>query len=170
MISLPFAVCLLVFSLSVFSQSPKVPTGWRFPTTKDMQGGWKTYKKDVPMPYKISGDFNWDKLKDEVWLLISSRGKDTGIFVFLGQKDKSFRSVQLDYFENEKPFGFYLSNADKGKYDTACGKGYWKCGENEPAVLDLKGPGIFFDVYETASKLFYWNPERKTFESVAISD
>lgn len=166
-----FSVGLIfVFAFTVFGQTPKPPSGWRFPTTKDFKGEWKANKKDVPLPYKIIGDFNADKLKDEAWLLIPTTGKSTGLFVFLRQSNNTFRSVQLNYFEGENPQGFYLSVADKGKYDTACGKGYWDCSANEPAVLNLKSQGIFFAVYESASKIYYWSALRKTFESVAISD
>jgi len=161
---------IFILSSMVFGQTPKAPTGWRFPQATDFSGDWKTNRKKVPSPYKISGDFNGDGLKDEGWILIPTTGKAMGVFVFLRQRDNSYRTVQLDYFEGERPQESYISVAPKDKYQTACGKGYWDCSANEPAVLDLKTEGIFFGVYESGSKIFYWSALRKTFESVAISD
>ena len=161
---------IFILPFVVFGQTPKAPSGWRFPQATDFNGEWKANRKDVPSPNKINGDFNADKLKDEAWILIPTSGKAIGVFVFLRQKDNSFRSVQLDYFEGESPQASYISLAPKNKYDTACGKGYWDCSENEPAVLDLKTEGIYFASYEGGSKIFYWSSLRKTFESVGISD
>ncbi len=161
---------IFIFAFSVFGQIPKAPSGWRFPQAKDMKGLWKENKKDTPMPYKISGDFNADKLKDEVWILIPTSRKGSGLFVFLGQINKSFRSVQIEYSEDGKPQDMYLSVADKGKYDTACGKGYWDCKEGESPVLNLKSQGIWYGLYESSASIFYWDVPRKTFERIWISD
>lgn len=97
-------------------------------------------------------------------------GEAMGVFVLLRQNDNSLRSVQVAYFENASPKDSYISVAPIQKYDTACGKGYWDCSENEPAILDLKTTGIYFADYAGGSKIIYWDSPRKTFESIGISD
>jgi hypothetical protein len=49
-----------------------------------------------------------------------------GLFIFLGQVNKTFRVVQLDYLGGVKAQNLYVGLAPKGEYETACGKGYWK--------------------------------------------
>jgi hypothetical protein len=161
---------ILLLAISSYAQMPKAPSGWRFPTIKDVKGNWKSFKKELPTPYKIKGDFNNDKLIDEVWILIPTTGKGLGLFAFLKQKNNNFRSVQLDYAGDGNPQEMYITIAEPERYDKACGKGYWDCAQNEPPVLNLKTKGIAYGIYESAMSIYYWDSQYKSFKNIAISD
>lgn len=161
---------ILIFSSATFAQTPKAPDGWRFPTAKDMKSNWRTFRRAIPMPYKAVADFNSDKLIDEVWILIPKNGTGLGLFVFLRQKDKSFRSIQLDRAEDSSPQTMYVSVAQPDTYETACGKGYWECAAGEPARLNLKSKAIHYAVYESATSIYYWDKQAGKFKNIAISD
>lgn len=163
-------VLILLFTFATFGQTLKAPSGWRFPTEKDVKGNWKNFKKDLPTPYKIKGDFNNDNLIDEVWILIPTSGKGSGLFAFLRQKNNSFRAVKLEYIEGGNPQQMYISIAEPAKYDTACGKGYWECTSGEPATIRLKTKAIVYGEYESAMSFYYWDDQAKSFKNIAISD
>lgn len=159
---------LLLPSFVAFGQSP--PEGWRFPNKSDYRGNWRKFRKDVPMPYHVRVDLNGDKLVDDVWILIPTNGNGQGLFVFLGQRSGNSRVVQLDYSEGLAPQSMYLSELEPGRYDTACGKGYWECATGEPAILRLVRPGVVYAMYESASSVFYWDTEKKEFTRVWLTD
>jgi len=161
---------LSALSFSVFGQTPKAPDGWRFPNAKDYTGEWKARRPDRSRPFKAAGDFNNDNLRDEAWILIPTRGTGAGLFVFLGQSNKTFRVVQFDYFEGEKAQTVYVEAISRGEYATACGKGFWTCGRGEPAKLSLKFQAISYGAFESAASIYYWDAQRKTFRNAATSD
>jgi hypothetical protein len=163
-------ITLVIFSGLSFGQTPQAPSGWRFPASKDYRGDWKARRKDNARPFKTEGDFNNDKLRDEAWILIPTGGIGAGLFVFLGQPNKTFRLVQLDYLEGVKAQNLYVDVASKGEYDTACGKGYGNCLAGEPAKLNLKFQAISYGTFESSEFIYYWDVQRKTFRQVAISD
>lgn len=161
---------LSAFAFSVSAQTPKTPSGWRFPTVKDYQGDWKARRLDGTRPFKTQGDFNNDKLPDEAWILIPTSGTGAGLFVFLGQPDKTFRTVQLDYLEDVKAQNLYVDAVSKGEYETACGKGYGKCCDGEAAKLKLNFQAISYGTFESSELIYYWDAQRKTFRQTSISD
>jgi hypothetical protein len=162
---------LLFFVFSAFGQIPKAPDGWKFPAAQDYQGDWKTRRKDGTRPFKTLGDFNNDKIRDEAWILIpKNETTGAGLFVFLGQQNKTFRVVQLDYLEDVKAQNLFVDVTSKGEYDTACGKGYWNCAAGEPAKLKLQFQAISYGTLESSELIYYWDVQRKTFRNVAISD
>jgi hypothetical protein len=57
-----------------------------------------------------------------------------------------------------------------GEYRTACGKGYWKCGEGEPDKLTLDRPAISFFNFERASSFFFFDSATRSFLRIPISD
>lgn len=64
-----------------------------------------------------------------------------------------------------------IAKVEPGKYDTACGKGYFPCSQTgDPEVLDLKLPAINLFQYEGASSFWYWDRSYETFIEVPISD
>lgn len=159
------------FSWTALGQVLKAPSGWRFPTVKDYHGDWKPRRKDGTRPFKTPGDFNNDKVRDEAWILITTGGtKGTGLFVFLGQQNKTFRIVQLDYVEGAKAQNLYVNLAPKGEYETACGKGYWDCAAAESAKLNLTFQAISYGTFESSELIYYWDVKRKTFRQAVISD
>jgi hypothetical protein len=163
-------VFILLFTFAVSGQPPKAPNGWRFPTIKDIKGNWKDFKKDLTVPYKIKADFNGDKLIDEVWILIPTSDKGSGLFAFLRQKNNSFRALQLEYVKGGNAQQMYISIAEPAKYVTACGKGYWDCSSGEPATIRIKTRAIVYGAYESAMSFYYWDDQAKSFKNIAISD
>jgi hypothetical protein len=170
-VKVALALLLLLFFLpnsTVKDQSPA--EGWRFPNRSDYRSNWRRFRSDVPMPYHVRADLNGDKIIDDAWILIPIRGKGLGLFVFIGQRSGKPRVVQLDYSENVAPQTMYLSEIEPGRYDTACGRGYWDCSVGEPAVLRLVRPGIVYAMYGSASSVFYWDDQRKEFARVWLTD
>ena len=63
-----------------------------------------------------------------------------------------------------------ISKVSPGEYETACGKGYFECGPDEPEVLVLKLPGIDYFRFASANSFFYWDNASKSFKRIWISD
>lgn len=57
-----------------------------------------------------------------------------------------------------------------GSYATACGKGYWECGPDETENLELQWPAINFFKIESAHSFYFYDPIRKAFRTMQISD
>jgi len=93
-----------------------------------------------------------------------------GLFVFLGQPNKTFRTVQLDYLEGTKAQNLYVNLVLRGEYETACGKNYGSCAASEPAKLNLNFQAISYGTFESSEIIYYWDVERKIFRNVTISD
>jgi hypothetical protein len=159
-----------VFSCPVFGHMLQAPSGWRFPTPTDYRGDWSNRRKDGTRPFTTQGDFNDDKVRDEAWILIPTGGTGAGLFVFLGQPNKTFRTVQLDYLEGVNARNLYVNVAARGEYQTAGGKGYGNCAAGEPSTLNLKFQAIAYGTFESSGLIYYWDVQRKSFGSVAISD
>jgi hypothetical protein len=54
-----------------------------------------------------------------------------------------------------------IAGVKPGQYETACGKGYWECGKDEPEKLSTKRDAVEFFKDESASSVYVYNP-RKT--------
>ena len=149
------------------------PSGYRFPTEADYTLNWKQDRTTTPTPFHIRADFNGDSVIDNAWILFASRGTEWGVFVFLGSTQGSPRIVRLDVgdTDNYPAQSFGLALAKRGRHLTACGKGYGHgCGPGEPAVLNLRLPGITFFQFEVSSSIFWWSHSANKFERVWTSD
>ncbi|HEY3347055.1 MAG TPA: hypothetical protein VGK71_05475 [Nitrospirota bacterium] len=162
---------LLICMASTAYAGPEAPDGWRFPTESDYQEAWKEFRKDVPVPFHVCADFDGNGKKDDAWILIKKDSPGWGLFVFMVQKDGSCNKYKLD----ESVDNIYLHNmcideVKPGKYETACGKGYFECLPDEPKVLKLKNSAIDFFLYESANSFFWWESKTKSFRRTWISD
>jgi len=63
-----------------------------------------------------------------------------------------------------------IDTVKSGKYETACGKGYWECEKDEPETLVTKRDAIEFFKDESASSIYVYNPKKRTFTPIATSD
>lgn len=63
-----------------------------------------------------------------------------------------------------------ISILKSGSHKTACGKGYWNCEQNEPALLTLENHGINFFKFESASSVYYWDKDLNKFNRIWLSD
>jgi hypothetical protein len=164
---------LLLLGVPAVSAAEKPPIdGWRYPTEADYTGDWgEAFKKHVPVPVHVQADFNGDGIIDDAWILIRTKNKGWGLFVFMGQPISSKRVIQLDDNpSNDYPQRMGIALAKPGKYKTACGKGYFECEKGEPEVLNLTFPGIDYFAYESANSFFFWDKKNKAFKRIWMSD
>lgn len=161
----------IMMAAGTYVQSmPEFPTGWQPATKADYADGNLSFMKNQA-PNHIIADFNGDGKIDDAWILINTSKNAFGLFVFLAQKDGTHKMIPLDEHrrETEKLF-MGISLMEPGQYKTACGKGYWKCEEDEPEVLKLKFPGINYFAFESANSVFFWNSSKKEFTRIWMSD
>lgn len=161
------AFCLIPL-LVLAQQAP--PPGWRFPEEADYTGSWQAYRTVIPEPFHAQADFNGDGLPDDAWILFSSLGKGSGLFVFLAQQEGYPKVITLDKNPGlNKPQNMGIKIVQPGDYKTACGKGYFKCGPNQPAVLHLALPAINYFVFEGANSFFWWDTPSASFKRIWMS-
>ena len=63
-----------------------------------------------------------------------------------------------------------IAKVKPGEYETACGKGYWECGKDEPEKLKTKRDAVEFFKDESASSVYVYNSIKRKFIPVATSD
>jgi len=147
------------------------PNGYRFPTEADYRGDWLEFRKQLPVPFHAEADFNGDALPDDAWILLRRDDPGWGVFVFLGRRLGSPRLMTLEEVSGDVPIHRHgISVVPPGRYQTACGKGYWDCKADESESLTFKLPAINFFVYESANSYFWWDPRAEAFKQTSISD
>ena len=57
-----------------------------------------------------------------------------------------------------------------GTYESACGKGYWECASDEPAVIELEMTALRYFNFESASSILHWDAETGAFIRTWTSD
>jgi hypothetical protein len=167
--SINTAIFILLATFLTFAKQSLLPSGYHYPKESDYIGDWKDFRKKIPVPFHLQADFNSDGLKDDVWILIRNDGKGCALFVFLNQRNgppQIIRLVERDALPQR--FGIVL--APRGRYETACGKGYFECAPGEREWLQVNKPAICFFVYESAESIFYWKPKMKSFQEARLSD
>jgi len=116
-----------------------------------------------------TGDFNGDGMQDKALILLNKGTSKLGLFICLttakgcdwhrlAEMDSAFLDVMG------------IGTVKSGKYETACGKGYWQCGKDEPETLVTKRDAIEFFKDESASSVYVYNPRKHAFTSIATSD
>jgi hypothetical protein len=63
-----------------------------------------------------------------------------------------------------------IAKVKPGQYETACGKGYWECGKDEPEKFSTRRDAVEFFKDESASLVYVYNVKKHTLVSVATSD
>lgn len=145
----------------------QMPSGWHKPPASSTQQGFR--RKDPHRFLLAVGDFNGDGVKDEALLLVNDKRTKLGLFVCL----KTAQECNWQLLE-EMDVAFLdvmgVAAARPGKYQTACGKGYWECEKGEPETLVIRHAAIEFFKDESASSYYVYKPKSKTFQQIAISD
>jgi hypothetical protein len=163
---IPGIIALFLISITA-SAAQKIPEGWRIPLEDEFPDNQYMYRLKDPDRYlAASADFNGDGIVDTARFVLNDSTKEMGLLVFIS-KENTFETVFLDKRES---IGMGLSVVKPGKYKTACGKGYWKCKEGEPELVELKHPAINYFQFEGASSFFIWDESAKSFKRVWISD
>lgn len=106
-------------------------------------------------------------MPDEVKLLVRSDDGTVGLIVFLSSRR---RHLVLSESERREVVSLGVSLVSPGRYDTACGKGYWDCGPDEPAVLTLDAPAVRLFTNEGAESFFIWKTAEQAFQQIWMSD
>ena len=154
-------------------KSIDLPSGWRFPTAADFTGDWEEYKEHIPKPFLAEADYDGNGEKDSAWILIKE-DSSWGLFVLLNPNSESYELIQLEISNKGSkrympPQSMGVSVHTKGKYKTACGKGYG-CEEGEPKEIVFDLPAIDYFRYESSSSIFYWDRKEKSFKRIWMSD
>jgi len=147
-----------------------IPEGWRIPTETDYRDDWEYFRDEFPVPYHIEADFNGDGRLDQAWILIRDPDDGWGLFAFINQEDKSYRTIAIMDTELMDHTAYGISIAVPGEYKTACGKGYGDCGPDELLVLTLTSPAINFFKFESYNQFYYWDKDNKALKAIAMSD
>ena len=150
------------------------PKGWRFPVASDYLGDWKmwqhVFEKNNSEPFFVRADFNVDGTSDEAWILIPTKKKGWGFWVFLIDARSVTTPTLLASSDKDPAQRMGLGLADPDTYETACGKGYWECSGEETPSVKLRYPGIELYVFESASTLYYYDSKAKKFRGISTSD
>ncbi len=157
-------VTFLIAASSCFAFD--LPDGWRYPTRDEYMNNFREMSGQEFLT--VSGDFNGDGVKDEARLCVSDDGKDMGIIVWIS-KGEQFAVFILGKSE------FWIDSVGielvkPGEYKTACGKGYFNCGPDEPELLKIKTDAIDYIVFERANSIFFWDTEDNNFNRIWMSD
>lgn len=160
---------ILLFSSFSFAEI-QLPTGWRDPAATEIKGDdWRN--KDRRKYLEVKGDFNGDGVHDIAKIFLKNDGSELGLFVFIAQKDLTFKTYLLTTMND--PAAIHVMGIKKvspGKYKTACGKGYWACGKDEKPEIRIKNDSIDFFTSESANSYFYWDKKTEAFKNIWISD
>ena len=91
-----------------------------------------------------------------------------GVWVWLAAKKAPLLVVEFGDQDGEHDLG--IAEVSPGTFDTACGKGYWKCQDTETPTLTLTTAGLDVFTCESANQFVYWDPKAKAFLKMWMSD
>lgn len=158
---------LFLLGLATVCSAQQLPVGWtKAPANLT---GQKFREKDPSHFLVVKGDFNGDGVQDKAMLLVNQHTQKMGFFVCLTT------ATGCDWHRLEVMDIAFLdvmgiAKVRPGEYETACGKGYWECGEDEPEKLKTKRDAVEFFKDESASSVYVYNPLKRKFVSVVTSD
>ena len=158
----------LIISPSVYAEV--FPAGLRLPTQAELSK--EPLRNESPTKNAtVIADFNGDEKLDYAYLLGSihtSRGA-LAVKLSTNNNDYEWKIIDNDLNWNGEPMG--IDPAKPDYYETACGKGYWECGKNDPASITLKNAGFSYSPYEKGGAvLIYWDSISSTFKQVILND
>ncbi len=153
----------------------EVPSGYRLPTKADITGDWKRFDA----PNHLKADFNGDGIEDEAYILPKKGSRlGYGVFVSMSKANKNiqagheFQMFKLTDSNDMSPQSFAIELAEPSNkiWKTACGKGYWECGVDEPAEIKITKPSIMFCYIESACTLYLSGKDKSSFKEIQFSD
>ena len=130
-------------------ESLALPDGWRTPpigavidTNSDaVVAAWRS--EDAFRHLAAFGEFDGDGLPDAARILFNDQGDRAAFFISrsTGEGDVV---VQQEIFAGPLSVidQFGLTTVAVGEHPTACGKGYWPCAPDEPAMLEIATDAI----------------------------
>ena len=158
---------MLLLGLTTLCSAQQLPAGWTKPPAK--LTGQQFRAKDSNHFLVVKGDFDGDGVQDKALLLVDQHNHKMGFFVCLttGTGCDWHRLEVMDIAFLDV---MGIAKVKPGDYETACGKGYWECGKDEPEKLKTKRDAVEFFKDESASSVYVYNPKTRKFGSVATSD
>jgi len=163
-------IATIVLFLAVSTKlclAQELPAGWMKPPAK--LTGQEFRRKDPNHFLAVIGDFNGDGLQDKALLLVNQHTQKLGFFICLttatGCDWRRLEVMEIDFIDV-----MGIAKVKRGQYETACGKGYWECGKDEPKKLSTKRDSVEFFKDESASSVYVYNSGKHKFISVATSD
>jgi GH18 family chitinase len=163
----PRKVALLLLGLATVCSAQQLPAGWTKPPAKLI--GQDFRQKDPNHFSVVKGDFNGDGVQDKALLLVNQRTQKMGFFVCL-TTPTGCAWHRLEVMDIAFLDVMGIAKVKPGQYETACGKGYWECGKDEPKKLKTKRDAVEFFKDESASSVYVYNSIKNKFISVATSD
>lgn len=138
---------------------------WMAPDAIRVAQDWRNSQPDRFL--LVRGEFDGDGLADEAELVV--RDRTVGVVVCFGGSSRSpVIAYQAPVADGEIVVGIKPVRA--GRYETACGKGYFDCGPGESPELVLTNTAIEFFKYESAESILYWDTAARSFKQVWLSD
>ena len=160
-------VALFLAGLAAFCSAQQPPAGWTKPPANLL--GQDFRKKDPNHFSVVKGDFNGDGVQDKALLLINQRAQKMGFFVCVAiPTGCAWHRLEVMDIAFLDVMG--IAKVKLGRYQTACGKGYWECAKDEPEQLKTKRDAVEFFKDESASSVYFYHPVKREFVSVVTSD
>ncbi len=153
---------LILFSCEALAL--ELPVDWRLPTEKEMT-------TESPLKQaRIESDFNQDGKLDHAFLLKSVNYPGEGLVVYVstatGYEWQILDRVEWGEEYAEAGLKMRIKIARPGRYNTACALGYWTCGPEEPAVLELKQVAIYQNRFDGAIAIWFWDKGDNQFKKI----
>lgn len=170
-----FSIVLMLIT-AFASISAELPTGWRFPTPKELAD---SDRDDSPTRYTTAkADFNDDGVNDEAVLLKSTMFSGEALWVRVSRGRKSFSWVKLsetkwgpEYPDVDLSMGIEVVNP--GTHTYACFDNADDCNFGDTKSrpkLKLRNSSLMYFKLGSAASLFFWSNKEKKFLRVWISD
>lgn len=125
------------------------------------------FRAMLPRPFHAVSDYDGNGIPDEAWIAFSTVHDGWSLVVFMNEEKTEH---VLFSSESADPTAFGIEEVPPGEHQTACGKGYWECAPDEPELLELGNSALRFFVFESASRIFYWDSDAEKFLEVWESD
>jgi len=178
-------ILIILFGNTAYGDGEiETPEGFKKPKNELFFEEWRA--EDPNKYLKAEGDYNGDGKKDYAHVFEHSVGAGMAIFVYLSQiekdtnliikifdtkEDKAIIKATKKYpkidFISKYLLYYGIRTIPPGKYTTACGKGYFKCGGEgaEEEEIDIKYDAIDFFHYDAGgNSYFYWDANTKSFK------
>ncbi|MDR1007221.1 MAG: hypothetical protein LBL65_01490 [Campylobacteraceae bacterium] len=113
---------------------------------------------DINKYLSVNGDFNGDYREDTAQIKISENCEKLILIAMLNIGENKFEhylltdKIDINY---KDVMGIKLIRA--GAYQTACGKGYFDCYDNNSSTINIKYDSIELFKYEGVSSIFFWD-------------
>lgn len=145
-------------------------TEHRLPQAADGRADWKQLAESGDeTPWKAVTDLNGDGQIDYAYMLTKQGARlGLGVWVLLsdGNTYEPYRLLTLK--EPVYCCGIYVKPA--GRYGVLTDRDEDGSIDDELSTLELDRPGVEFVYFEASSRIYYWNPETKSFSVAWTSD